>query len=378
MRDGMSAVSAGSAVRMFLCGDLMTGRGIDQILPFPGDPVIYEPYLRSAKDYVRLAEERNGVIPKPVNFSYVWGDALFQLDRVDPDVRLINLETSVTESREYWSGKQIQYKMNPKNIPCITAAKIDCCSLANNHVLDWGYSGLEETLETLRKAGLKFSGAGRNIDEAKSLAMLEVENKGRVVVFSLGSATSGVMRAWAASEGRSGVNFVDLSESCVLEVKKNVDEVKAQGDVVVASVHWGSNWGYGVPEEQREFAHGLIDVAGVDLVYGHSSHHPKALEVYKGKLILYGCGDFLNDYEGIGGFEQFRGDLCLMYFVDLEVSTGMLLSLEMVPMQIRRFRLNNVMKADALWLGEVLEREVGKFGCHLEMKGDNMLSLKWS
>lgn len=67
----MSAVSVGSAVRMVLCGDVMTGRGIDQILPFPGDPVIYEPYLRSAKDYVRLAEERNGVIPKPVNFSYI-------------------------------------------------------------------------------------------------------------------------------------------------------------------------------------------------------------------------------------------------------------------------------------------------------------------
>jgi len=374
----MSAVSVGSAVRMVLCGDVMTGRGIDQILPFPGDPVIYEPYLRSAKDYVRLAEERNGVIPKPVNFSYIWGDALFQLDRVDSDVRLINLETSVTESREYWRGKQIQYKMNPKNIPCITAAKIDCCSLANNHVLDWGYSGLEETLETLRKANLKFSGAGRNIDEAKSPAILEVENKGRVVVFSLGSATSGVMRAWAASEDRSGVSFFDFSESFVLEVKKNVDEVKDQGDVVVASVHWGANWGYDVPEEQREFAHGLIDAAGVDLVYGHSSHHPKALEVYKGKLILYGCGDFLNDYEGIAGFEQFSGDLCLMYFVDLEVSTGRLLSLEMVPMQIRRFRLNNVMKADALWLGAVLEREVGKFGCHLEMKGDNTLSLKSS
>jgi poly-gamma-glutamate capsule biosynthesis protein CapA/YwtB (metallophosphatase superfamily) len=303
MKAGMSAGLAGSAVRMFLCGDVMTGRGIDQILPFPGDSAIYEPYLRNAKDYVRLAEERNGVIHKPVNFSYVWGDALFQLDRADPNVRLINLETSVTESREYWRGKQIQYKMNPENIPCITTAKIDCCSLANNHVLDWGYSGLEETLETLGKANLKFSGAGRNIDEAKSPALLEVENKGRVVVFSLESATSGVMRGWAASEDRPGVNFCGLSESCVLEVKKNVDDVKDQGDVVVASVHWGANLGYSVSDEQREFARRLIDAADVDLVYGHSSHHPKALEVYKGKLILYGCGDFLNDYEGIGGFE---------------------------------------------------------------------------
>ena len=76
----------------------MTGRGVDQILPYPSDPIIHEPYLKNSKDYVRLAEEKSGAIPRPVGFSYVWGDALFQLDRMDPDVKLINLETSVTTS----------------------------------------------------------------------------------------------------------------------------------------------------------------------------------------------------------------------------------------------------------------------------------------
>ena len=139
----------------------MTGRGIDQILPYPSNPVIYEPYVKDAREYVRLAEEKNGVISKPVNFDYIWGDALFHLERLAPDLRIINLETSITTSEEYWRGKQINYRMNPKNTPCLTAAKIDCCSTANNHVLDWGYSGLEETLETLRKAGIKSSGAGK-------------------------------------------------------------------------------------------------------------------------------------------------------------------------------------------------------------------------
>jgi poly-gamma-glutamate capsule biosynthesis protein CapA/YwtB (metallophosphatase superfamily) len=59
----------------------------------------------------------------------------------------------------------------------------------------------------------------------------------------------------------------------------------------------------------RQFAHALIDEAGFDLVHGHSSHHPKAIEVHHGRIILYGCGDFITDYEGIKGYESFRDDL---------------------------------------------------------------------
>lgn len=368
-----------SAIRIFMCGDVMTGRGVDQILPYPSNPVIHEPYLKNAKDYVRLAEEKNGTIPKPVNFSYIWGDALFQLERMKPDLRLINLETSVTKSDGHWRGKEIHYRMNPKNIPCITSAKIDYCALANNHVLDWGYSGLAETLETLTKANVKFSGAGKNIEESESPAILEVKDKGRIIVFSFGLETSGILRGWAASENRAGVNLLeDLSEHSVHHIKKQVEATKSKNDVAVASIHWGANWGYTISSEQREFAHKLIDTARIDVIHGHSSHHAKGIEVYRDKLILYGCGDFLNDYEGIGGYEYFRSDLCLMYLANVETSTGRLLSLDMEPMQIRRFRVNNAMKADALWLRAMLDREGKKLGCRVELKRDNTLSLMWS
>ena len=62
-------------------------------------------------------------------------------------------------------------------------------------------------------------------------------------------------------------------------------------------------------------------------MHGHSSHHVKAIEVFRGRLILYGCGDFLTDYEGVGGYEEFRGDLALMYFVELDSGTGELVGL---------------------------------------------------
>ena len=110
-------------------------------------------------------------------------------------------------------------------------------------------------------------------------------------------------------------------------------------DAAVVSVHWGPNWGHETGQDQRAFARSLIDEANVSIVYGHSSHHPKGIEVYRDRLILYGCGDFLNDYEGIGGYEKYRGDLALMYFVDLMSASGSLSGVEIVPLRIRRFQL---------------------------------------
>src|SRR5687768_12386434 len=117
---------------LFLCGDVMLGRGIDQILPHPGDPQLYESHVKSAATYVELAERTKGPIPKPVDFRYVWGDALAELQRAQPDARIINLETSITRSTDP-APKGINYKMSPDNTPCLTAADIDCCVLANNH-----------------------------------------------------------------------------------------------------------------------------------------------------------------------------------------------------------------------------------------------------
>ena len=248
----------------------MTGRGIDQVLPHPSDPAIHEDYVKNAKDYVQLAERINGPIPKLVDFSYIWGDALEILETETPDLRIINLETSVTKSNDYWKGKGINYRMNPENVPCLTAAKVDCCYLANNHILDWGYSGLTETLATLNKSGIKTCGAGENKELAINPAIIEGKRKGRTIIFSFGSVSSGVPLDWAALDKRPGVNRVDETvPGTIQEIKENITRVKRPGDTVIASIHWGSNWGYEIPFEQREFAHKLVDEAQVDLIHGH-------------------------------------------------------------------------------------------------------------
>jgi poly-gamma-glutamate synthesis protein (capsule biosynthesis protein) len=248
--------------------------------------------------------------------------------------------------------------------------------LANNHVLDFGYAGLLETLDTLRGAGMKTAGAGRSLAEALAPAVLELTAGARVIVFGLGTTTSGVTRSWAATETRPGVSVLpDLSDGTVGRIGEMVTGVKRRRDVVIASIHWGSNWGFAVPDSHVRFAHGLIQ-AGVDVVHGHSSHHVRPIEIFENRLILYGCGDLLNDYEGIGGYEEFRADLALMFFPSIDVSTGELCGLHLTPMRIRNFRLNRASRADAEWLTSTIEHESKRFGVRLRLLDDDRLELR--
>jgi poly-gamma-glutamate synthesis protein (capsule biosynthesis protein) len=180
--------------------------------------------------------------------------------------------------------------------------------------------------------------------------VFEVPGKGRVLVFALAAESSGVPPDWAASKGRPGVNLVSLSDAAAHTLAGQIGRVRRPGDVVVVSIHWGANWGYAVPEAQSRFARSLIDQARVSIVHGHSSHHPKGLELHRGRLILYGCGDFINDYEGIGGYDEFRPDLSLMYFPELDPASGELTALTMKPLRIRRFRLERAPDEAAAWL----------------------------
>jgi len=355
-----------AGVTLFLCGDVMTGRGVDQILPHPSAPEIFEPCLRDAPEYVALAERASGPIPRPVAPGYIWGDALEELARAAPDARIINLETSVTTCDEFRINRGINYRMHPNNIACLTAARIDVCVLANNHVLDYGYAGLEETLDTLTAAGLKTAGAGRDIAEARRPAIVDLPDAHRVLVFAFGTRSSGIPSTWGATPNCPGVDFLeDLSRATADNILQRVAQVRRPGDIVVASVHWGSNWGYEVPRVHVQFAHRLID-GGVDIIHGHSSHHPRPIEVYRKKLVFYGCGDFIDDYEGITELEAFRHDLVLLYLPTVDPHIGELLRLRMVPFRIQRMRLNRASPEEAAWLRDALHRVSCKFGATVE------------
>lgn len=360
-------------LRVFLCGDVMLGRGIDQILPQPCDAALHEDYVQSALEYVQLSESANGPIKRPVAPTYVWGAALEELKRARPDAHIINLETSITRSEDF-DPKGINYRMSPENADTLVAAHIDCCVLANNHVLDWGSAGLLDTLTNLKRLGIKSAGAGRTLDEARAAAVLPISGAGRVLVYSFATVTSGTPRTWAATSSAAGVNLLhDLSDAAVARITDQIIRERQPGDVIIVSIHWGPNWGYEVSDAQKSFAHALIDRAGVSIVHGHSSHHAKAIELYHHRLILYGCGDFLNDYEGIRGYEDYRDDLALMYFIDIALASGTVSGIEIIPLCIKKLRLVPASVTDFEWIRQTLDSESRKFATTVTATASNRL-----
>jgi poly-gamma-glutamate capsule biosynthesis protein CapA/YwtB (metallophosphatase superfamily) len=362
------------AATVFLCGDVMTGRGVDQILPHPGDPTLSEHVVTDARAYVRLAEAASGPVPRPAAYSWPWGDALSLLDEAAPDARVINLETTVTADGRFAPEKTLHYRMNPKNLAVLTVARPDVCVLANNHMLDFGLTGLADTLEALAGAGLATAGAGRDAAEAVRPAIIEIHNGQRVLVAAAGMPSSGVSRFSAATPARPGVAFVpDTSVGSADALAASVTEHKRVGDVAIVSLHWGSNWGYTVDSGQVGFAHRLVE-SGVDIVHGHSAHHPRPIEVYRRGLILYGCGDLVNDYEGIGGYEAYRDELRLLYLADVD-TTGYQrsVSLRMIPLRARAMRLQRASAEDAEWLRAALEHVSRHWGTRIGRGPDDTL-----
>jgi poly-gamma-glutamate synthesis protein (capsule biosynthesis protein) len=361
---------------LFVCGDVMTGRGVDQALPHSVDPALREPYVKDARQYIELAEQANGPFERPMEPAAIWGAALEELAAMQPAARIANLETAVTTSPEFWPGKGIHYRMHPANVDCLTAAGLDAVALANNHVLDLGYPGLRETLHALREAGLRTLGAGQNRDEAGQSIALDGAGATRIRLLAAASPSSGVPMTWAATEDRPGVCYLD--EHAPGAIDETIDWIRAQrndDEVVVLSIHWGGNWGFEVDEAHRRLAHRLIDDAGVDLIFGHSSHHPRPVEVHHGRLILYGCGDFLNDYEGIGGHEMYHPDLAAAWFPRLDPSTGEGVELIVTPFIRRQFRIHAAGEDDARWLAEVLTR-YGDNSVAVSVDGENRLRVR--
>ncbi|GAB1691697.1 CapA family protein [Krasilnikovia sp. M28-CT-15] len=353
-----------------LCGDVMLGRGIDQILRHPGTPTLWEAYVHDARDYVRLAERANGPVPRGADPRWPWGDALPHL--LDADVRVLNLETAVTAGGTPDPGKGIHYRLHPANLDCLDAARPDVCVLANNHVLDFGADGLADTLDALRASGLRTAGAGADAAAAWRPAPVASATT-RVVVLAAGLPSSGIPAGWAATDG-PGVAYVpEASDAWVRRIGAELDAVRRPGDLVVVSLHWAGNWGYQVGPEERRFAHALIE-GGADVVHGHSSHHPRPVEVHRGRLILYGCGDLINDYEGIGGHERYRADLRLVYLAEL--ADGTLSGLRMVPLRARRLRLEHATAGETAWLRDTLDEICGPYGTRIGAGRDGTLAAR--
>eukprot|EP01083_Nonionella_stella_P048284 129184_1 len=347
-----------------------------------------------------MAERKNGKLPPhdiTSSANYIWGDLMDALNTYAPDIKIINLETSVTTAEDPWPEKGINYRMNPQNVYVLKTLNTKrnlVCNLANNHVLDWGYDGLSETVSTLRDEDILFCGAGESASNAWEPAVVNVEAKCRVFIFGVGTKSSGCPTEWAATKRRSGIAMVDPYNAKDVDVvmqniKRKVDEYtrenpleKDMKNIIILTIHWGGNWGYQISKHFIRFAHALIDYKGdvaIDLIHGHSSHHVKGFEIYKDKLIFYGAGDFLSDYEGITGnadHNAFHDDLSFMYFVDLDVESGRVEDVILRGSKVKQFQVNYAKHNELKWLQRTIMEQCEPFDVKLyESKDDQSMRL---
>ena len=269
--------------------------------------------------------------------EYVWGDMLPLLALAD--FRLANLECVLADGGTPWPRKAFHFRSDAKNVASLEAAAIDVVGLANNHTLDFGQAAFREMLPLLDAHGILHAGAGSNAAEAR-----------RPVISSCGGTSIGVIAAtdnepgWAATSEVPGVFYVpiDLAESLAKDLVQLVRETRPAVSILIVSLHWGGNWGEDVPPDHVALAHALID-AGADVVFGHSAHIFRGVEVYRGQPVIYSAGDFVDDY-AVDPVE--RNDQS--FFFLLEVSPGKPVTLRLYPTVIEDFRVRRAAEESRL------------------------------
>jgi poly-gamma-glutamate capsule biosynthesis protein CapA/YwtB (metallophosphatase superfamily) len=263
-----------------------------------------------------------------------WGGVMALLDAAD--LRIINLECAITDNEQPWTrtAKVFHFRTPPSAIETLRTARIDACSLANNHILDFEEQGLLDTLEHLDAAGIRHAGAGRNREEAADPAILTVPpDRHRVALLAFTDNEP----PFAAGTDRPGTNYLPVSvrPTVLRRLERAVSAVRARGaDTVVFSNHWGPNMVQRPKEIFRRFARAVIDL-GVDIYYGHSAHVFHGVEIYRGKPILYDTGDFIDDY---AVNRELRNDWSFLFRVS--VAEGRFERLDLIPVKLSYARVD--------------------------------------
>jgi poly-gamma-glutamate synthesis protein (capsule biosynthesis protein) len=282
----------------------------------------------------------------------------------------VNLECCLSTRGRPWrrTYRHFHFRADPRwAIPALRSVGVDCCALANNHVLDFEEAALEDTLDALDGAGIARAGAGRTSAEARRPAFFSVDGL-TVAVVSFTDNTP-EYAAGPASPGVARVEFDLDDEESVRVVSAALDAAKAEDpDVLVASLHWGPNMVARPPARFRRFGRWLVD-RGVDVVHGHSAHVFQGVEVYEGKPILYDTGDFVDDY---AVDSDLRNDRSFLFELDFD-DAGVPESLHLLPTQIGDCAVQAAGPAAAGWSRDRMRSLSEPFGTSFREEGEELV-----
>lgn len=269
--------------------------------------------------------------------AWLWGDVLDVLEQAH--LRIANLECCISARGEPWVPKVFHFRAPPEAVEVLRAARIDAVSLANNHVLDFGYDAFADTIEHLDQAGIVHAGAGRDLDEARAPRPLA---GGRVALV----AWTDNQPDWAAGPGRPGTNHLEVGDP---DLERQVAAARGRATPLVVSAHWGPNMRPRPPEAHRDYARRAVE-AGAGIWHGHSAHIPQGAEWVRGpdgwSIVLYDTGDVIDDY---AVDPELRNDLSLLFVVHwLEAVTRV----EARPLALGFGRVHLATGADHRWMAD--------------------------
>lgn len=213
----------------------------------------------------------------------------------DADLAIVNLECAITQSARHWKGepKAFYFGAPLSAVTALLDAGIDLVSLANNHILDYDFAGLSDTLWHLHAHGIASAGAGADLGQALAPAVVECDGTRFAMV-----AMCNHQPDFAATGSRPGVAYIDFADEAAAlgQMERALAPVLAAGaDWPILSLHWGPNMVSEPSPQFQRIAHGAIDM-GWKIVFGHSAHVFQGIELYRGCPILYAAGDLVDDY----------------------------------------------------------------------------------
>ncbi len=304
-----------------------------------------------------------------------WGDTptllgnrrspVFSEHLEDDDIVIGNLETTLTTAETPWPDKVFNFKLDPTYADTLLIPNFTYLNLANNHILDYQLPGMLETFQTLDDLGIAYGGAGLNLDQAKQATILQPEGDYRIHIISAAdhydywqagipySPWKGDRRSPRGSsilKGTEGIYYFDINQPSIFvaEIAQYTRNLPSE-DVVILSLHWGSNWEGNpnlplssprqrpiIPEEKKILARRLVEEAGVKIIHGHSPHHTQSHERIGDAVIFYAMGDFVDDY-AIDPI--FRNDIGGIASVDIDTN-GIIQDVIWTPTIIQDMQVN--------------------------------------
>lgn len=280
----------------------------------------------------------------------------------EADLAAVNLECAITADPGWYAGppKAFYLKARPAAARMLAEAGVDLVSLANNHALDAGITGLIDTLHWLDAHHIAHAGAGRNLAEAAAPALLD---RGGMRVALL--AYCDHQADFAAGPDRPGIRYLDLTalEEALHTVGEDVRRARTQADCVIVAWHWQPNWAPVVEAPYHRLAHGCLE-AGATVVWGHSPHHFQGVEWSGPGAILYATGDLVDDY---AVDPIFRNDRQLLFALTLGAEGVQ--RVEALPLAIAEGRVVPAGADGRAWIARSFARYCEEVGTRVHDEG---------